>query len=203
MERHPECSLCTHKVKTISETTAWLGGFPPISIEEGVISPDQYISSELGEGKWMFQTSCYFIRTAYVKEWREDLPEFVSISKAGDIVLVLYLLTKGSVYYIAEEMSHYRLASMGSIGASISNSEKYRANQIASYIPVMKLFDKYTQGRYHKEVDSYINRCEFGYFFNMRDYKKACNLKYKRFLKELPLKRRIHAMLCATFSLKR
>lgn len=196
LEKHPECSLCTHKVRTITDRDTDLFKFPPINLKEGIISPEQYIHEELGNSKWMFQTSCYFASAKYMKEWLTDLPEFVCLTKAGDIAMVLYLLTRGSVYYIDEEMSHYRLASLGSVSSTLFASRDYRIQQMRDSISMIKSYDYYTRGIYHLDITSYIERNEYHILLNTAQFKKIRDSKYKQYFNELKGIKKIYTAIC-------
>lgn len=197
MEKNPDCSFCTHKVGVDSKMKKVPVKFPPIPMTEGIISSEKYIEEELGHGKWMFQTSCYFVRTKYMKEWLKTLPKFVEVSKAGDIAQVLYLLTKGNVYYIPEEMSHYRWESLGSVGGAMSKSVNYRIEQMGSYIAMLESYDEYTNFCYHEYISVYIKKREFYLLLDMGKFKEVRSKQYKAYYRELGYKRKIQVNVCA------
>lgn len=193
MENNPACSMCVHNIRKINEDGSYRKEiFPPIFVTPGIITADKYIHEELGRGKWLFQTSSFFVKTCYMKEWIENTPEFVKKSRAGDIVVLLYSLLKGDVIYIDNEMSNYRLDSSGSVGSKLSVSKEFRKNQMGRYIEVMQLFDEFSEYRFHEDVQKYIQRREFAYYIDAECYKEAKNKKYKEYYNEMSFFKRIY-----------
>lgn len=179
MERHPECSVCTHRVAWINEQGDPVDReFPPEEMSVGRISIEEYLYSEAGKINWTFQTCSYFFRKKYVIEMWEEKPKFFMHSVVGDLPLMLYLVTRGDIYYISEVMGRYRCGSISSMTkTNLENNKKiaYYQNQIEC----MKFYNEYSKYKYNNYLWCYIRHYEFEILRVQKDYKKMCEKEYR------------------------
>lgn len=191
LEAHPECSVCTHKVVWIQESGEEIGKtFPPYPLKEGVISPKRYMEMEVGNIEWTFQTSSYFFRTSYILEQWEEKPEYMMKSMVGDLPMMLHLITKGSIYYIPEKMSCYRLASSSSVTQYAFVQKERQTRYFKNQIESMKAYDAYTKGIYAEEIEKYCRHYEFSVYLNQRNFKGMMQKSYRENWKKLSSLRR-------------
>lgn len=202
MEANPDCVLCTHKVQCVNEDgTKADRVYPQFELKEGIYSKDEFVNILLsGRAKYPFHTSSYFCKTQDIRDFHlSDIPiEFIQIAKVGDVPLMLYWASLGSVYYIDEALSNYRLFSVG----SWSNRMKGRdgeASKIRNIIDIIKSYDEYTNHKYHEMIEQTIRRSEFELARITKDYKDYTKRKYWQFYKEVPVKERVYFFLNAYF----
>ena len=106
MENHPECPLCVHNSRIITEDGLLTDEWFNYSLDERDYSIDEII---MARGGGLFHTSSFFVRGT-VK--RMD-PAFI-VPGIGDYNYAIFLASKGSVHYFPETMSCYRTGSVNS-----------------------------------------------------------------------------------------
>lgn len=115
MEKNSDCSFCVHTVRYVKENGEITEKVKPYGenqdCKKGSI---QMLKTIFYQNVCPYQTSSFFARREYVTEEIEKIPEFISKCRVGDVPLIMLFSSKGSVYYIAEEMSCYRMFSMAS-----------------------------------------------------------------------------------------
>ena len=115
MEKYPECSVCVHSVRGISENEKKvIRTFPKRKMESGVISAAAVMNRMLAKGEWLFHTTSYFFKKSDALEMGEKKYEFWTKSPYGDFAYMLMAALKGNFYYINKEMSVYRMGAIGS-----------------------------------------------------------------------------------------
>lgn len=161
MLNHEECSLCVHKVGIINEDGRPSGNtIPGLGLPDGIITAERLLEYELLEHKALIQLSSFFIRTQDYIDYHQEAPDFLKIKNGvGDFPLKLYLLTKGVIYYLADEMSCYRMASIGSWSQRMSNKENYIRVHLG-FISMAADYNEYTNYRFDRYLKIYINDLE-------------------------------------------
>lgn len=110
---------------------------------------------------------------------------------------MFYFATKGDIYYIDDIMSCYRHGSTSSDARkemSGKSEDKLRIH-FNKQIEMMREYDKYTEGIYHKFCERKINGYLFDQAFRNFEYKEMIKRKYRVFFKKFPIKARIK--ICA------
>ena len=69
--------------------------------------------------------------------------------------------SKGSVYYIAEEMSCYRMFSMASWSRKFERDQNKKIAHLENLKDCIKNFDEYTSKRYSEMINYKIKEIEF------------------------------------------
>lgn len=197
MEQNKQCAICVHKTQCVSISNEKLSReFPPIELNEGVISSREYITMELQKVGWLFQTSSYFIRADVVKEYTSN---YVNKYPVGDLPLVLFSLQNGSCYYIPKKMSCYRVDSGGAM-----SSLKSRKKKIAHFNKMIaghKDFDELTSYKYHDDFLFAILSSEFEINLVKKNYKILISSLYRDVLRKMNIKRKLIiylGVLCPT-----
>lgn len=156
LEQHPECSLCTHFVEMIAENgKRILGSIPATSLGKGVIEEEDYLRYEFING-WASQTSSYLIPTKYLIEYYEENPLYHRKMNVGDFPRVLYLITKGKVFFCNDTMSCYRVKSQGSYGEKRAKDTLLNLRHFYTLIDGMAEYNKYTNYQYDRLIKAYI-----------------------------------------------
>lgn len=152
MEEHPECSLCFHRAQMVRDGKS-LGFMAPFDKDTDV-STEAVIA---GGGGYM-ATNSIFYPTVYAKMM--DL-EFFKVAPVGDAPTQAFLATQGTIHYLNDSMSAYRVMAKGSWSVRISQSSRdSQIKMIDQMIQMYELFDQYYNKKYEGAVqfikDSYI-----------------------------------------------
>lgn len=187
MEQNKQCAICVHKTQCVSVSNEKIDReFPPIELNGGIITSQEYITMELKDVGWLFQTSSYFIRAEVAKEYAS---EYVNKYPVGDLPLVLFSLQKGSCYYIPRKMSCYRVDSGGAM--SSLKSRKKRIAHFNEMIAGHKDFDKLTSYKYHEEFLFAILSSELEINLVKKNYRVLISPLYRNVLRKMSVKRRL------------
>ena len=152
MESHPECSMCFHSHQDIYPDGRVVSIAPKEN--EEFFYPKQIIAI----GNNIIGTNTIFYRNCYLQE--EGRPEFWKTCPVGDIPMRLYFVSKGPVGYINEQMSVYRRNSQGG-WTSKRRSLRERTNHHRKIIKTYRLYDDYTNRKYHPIVCSKISKLKY------------------------------------------
>lgn len=156
LEQNPECSMCTHITKKISNSDEkYLGIIPEHPFKRGIISSKDYLRYELING-WASQTSSFFVRSKYIKEYIMEKPRFSQVMIVGDFPTMLYMINKGDVFFIDEIMSCYRIGSEASFHVLRKNNEFLNLNHIYTLLIGIEEYNKYTSNRYEQIIRTYM-----------------------------------------------
>lgn len=196
MEQYPECSICTHRVALMNENGDLTGGHIPAKhIQEKVLSPER-ILQEMSKD-YSFHTSSYFFRTDFYRAyWAADL-DFRKKADVGDGPMIFYFANIGNMYYFSEDMSCYRVGSIGSWGNRTVGEKRKQHHQ--RMISSIESFDEYSDYRFTKILKDYTFRHELPILQYDCTYAELLEPKYKKYFSKLPLKYRVCAYLDKLF----
>ena len=156
LENHPECSFCTHFANMISEDgSEVIGSVPATTLGEGVIEKETFLRYELLNG-WASQTSSFLIPAKYLKEYFEERPKYNAKMLVGDFPMVLYLITRGKVYFCNERMSCYRVNSAGSFNARKDKNILLSLRHLYTLLDGVIEYNAYTDYKYDKLIKAYV-----------------------------------------------
>jgi glycosyltransferase involved in cell wall biosynthesis len=180
MQKHPECSLCTHAVQRVNpEKTKKICEDRPYK-ESRVCKTQDII---LGGGEF-FGTSSLFYRKRLIKsppQWYYDFP-------VGDYALQIYLALKGTVYYIDDFMSCYRwLVPGGWVFNQVFsvNSKKKKINYQMGLIKSFKQIRNTIDCSYKKTLNYAVLKSEWEIDFLNGHYCLMLSEKYLEILNNL------------------
>lgn len=195
LEKNNDCSMCVAKTQGVNDDESKIIGCTyPRRIDIPTIINLEYFLKIRNE--YPFHTTSYFCRAKYWKELYINPPEFKKAIKVPDEPLLLYMLTKGNIYYIDKIMSCYRRLSKGSYGANTLNDRKKVIEALRTNYLMMENFSKYINNEY----DCYISRARFNYEFCSGNYKYLLlNKEMKREFDMQSKKRKIYICLCFVF----
>ena len=128
-----------------------------------------------------FQTSSYFFKSDIVKKYVDNLPEFISISRIGDVPLMLLFANEGRCLYINQEMSCYRNNSVGS-WTSTQKSLNNQVKKCNNCIERMHAFDEFSRNKYTKWIDISVLRSNLKIDIINKGYTACFQKKYRRIL---------------------
>lgn len=139
MEARPDVDICGHCVRRMRDGK--VRGYVAPRLRDGLVAPRKII---VGGGSRYVATSSLLCRSdAYLRmtPMREIL--------VNDYVLQLQCAARGGLYYLSDSMSVYRTGVPGSWNARNSGR---RAAARATNRAMLRVFDAYTQGRFHEDV---------------------------------------------------
>ncbi len=187
MEAHPECSLCVHRVRGVNEDGTPNGKlFPDYELKDGIIRGEQMVSDILCGKTYPFHTSSYFYKSEAYTTLSEP-PEFMKVTRSGDMTRLLYLGNLGDVYFLDEIMSCYRMNSIGSWSSRIKQDLSFRIAHMRGFIASLEKYDEFTNGRYHDLIVADIQRREFSVLKNTFDVKEMKSPAYRALFRAMPL----------------
>lgn len=201
MENHPECHLCLHRVQAINEDGSIASRqHPNFEMDTQVFSTEKLMSL-LGQHGYVFQTSSYMRRTEDVLEVSNNPPEFVKICDVGDIVSLMFSGMKGSIYYIDDIMSCYRLGSIGSWSQIMDNDRKKKLKHSQIMVRVFDSFFDYSNHKYDELLKKqrntyYLDACALS-CNNSKNAKVLLKKENRHYLKKLSKKNIAYIFLCA------
>ena len=146
LESHPDNSGCIHAYRRDSyqkgdmvstEVHKYPQTRESIPVEEVICGKRQFCAT----ASWLYRSSAI-----------EDYPDWASKAPVGDKPLKLVLFSKGAIGYIDQVMSVYRVGVPGSWTMRVFRDKKAEKRSREGQMKIMKDFDKWTKGKYHKYV---------------------------------------------------
>lgn len=186
MEKHPECSLCVHAAYRVS---------PNSKKERTHIRPSKgnklFTTEEVIEGGGgLFATNTIL----YPAEFSQYRPDFCTNSPAGDYPLAIYLSLQGTVYYIDEYMSAYRVNVEGSWTNRTFATVESRTKHCKRLADMLDEVNIYTNNKY----DDAINKTKkYNQFICMLDHSmfKEAKKEFKEFYLKLSVYKKIKILI--------
>lgn len=198
METNPDCSMCVHRVQDVSEGGKTLNTFHPIKMPLfNKFDLNEYLIF-ISNGQFHpFQTSSYFMKKEVLDKMYGDSPEFVKMSKVGDVVTVLLSLTYGKIYYVKDVLSHYRVDSLGSWSVRNMKSNEHIAVHQKNMMDVLELFNEYTKFEHCDILNEIILNKKLYICVLTGQYKLLFEKSNRKLLKRLSFKERLYYFLMA------
>ena len=195
MEKDPDCHLCLHKVRAVSENGEELKETYPRHLRKKVLNTRKFF--KIVFCAYAFQTSCYFLRREDYKNYIEDFKKIILMYlniRVGDVPILIYFGLLGKTYYINKIMSKYRKYSLGSWNSKTNSKPNGQKIKMFKYIiEITKEIDKYTSYKYHKlcvvrflhfsiEIAKYTTNKKDLLLKNRKEFFEGFNLFHKSIL---------------------
>lgn len=191
MEAHPECSMCTHTVREITEAGEETDAFRPrTTLSEGAYGTQQFLDIKRN---YPFQTACYFMRAELWKSLVQDPPAFRRVALVGDEPLLLFMAAHGPIYYLPECMSVYRVCSIGSWSYRNQQDPQRRIVQMRKNYEMMCLYDEYTEHHFDCHLVLYRGRM----LLYEKNFKELAKKENREYVKQLGFAKRVFVRLAA------
>lgn len=190
LESKPNCHLCVHRVMQIQEDGKMTKHtMPNFKLKDGIYFTNEFLRLDEGHN---FQTTSYFFRYDDYMKYTLFPPAFRFAAKVGDVQMLLYFSSLGDVYFIDDIMSCHRQASKGSWSERMNKASiERKVNHLDSIINTFKMFDDYTNKKYHEVIQHRINRTLFDKMLILNQYREALNNKYKDYFGALTFKQKM------------
>lgn len=182
MEAHPDCSMCFHAAKIITESKAFVRREIRPYHESRVVPAEEVIDKP-----YNYPTASLFFKT----ELGKQLPDWYHNCPIGDIPTHLFMAAHGSVYYFDRFMSVYRLgvATSWTTAMQQGDAETVRRKQqkhLEDLRVMFRAFDADTGGRYHAAVEAALLRENFLTELNVGAFEAVRKRENRRYVAELP-----------------
>lgn len=187
--------LCVHPVRCVRENGERTDTVIPEFTEGFVKSSDEFLRHLLvhgGSSCFVYQINSFFVR----RDAQEaEFPLFMRKCNVFDVPFALQLGTKGTVVYLAEEMSCYRQAS----DASWTLRTEAKKERILAHQETMCLcfeeYKNYTGHVYDSLIDRKITETRFKMLLHKEDYKGLCQEPFRAMFRKISKKHRLRIML--------
>lgn len=178
LEKNTDCHMCVHKVLVVNKNGDSYNKCVYPRRTSGIIEKQEFFEAK-NKGKYLYQTSSYFLRTQTYLEYCFDPPKYITLSPVGDEALQFFFILKGNVFFLDDVMSCYRFGVPGSYSSTyFGNDEKLKIH-LSKMISFYEEFEKYVD--YEYDLSFIIAADKYRCFSLNEDYKKAfavaCNNK--------------------------
>jgi glycosyltransferase involved in cell wall biosynthesis len=182
MEKHPECSICIHAVYRVLPDKTKLKLHVRPNRGNKVFTVEEVIYDN-----GIFATNSFL----YPAEFNTNRPYFYEIAPIGDYPLFIYLALQGTVYYIDDFMSAYRIGVKDSWSSRMSSSIERR---VATYNKIMDMLDeinRYTEYKYDNVIKKTQKRNHFNILLDQGMFKEAKEVEFKEIYSSLAIRKKI------------
>lgn len=187
MENHPECSLCVHGGIIVTASEKKIKKYNRPNKGNKIFNVDEVIAG----GGGLFLTNSLFFPTEFIN----NRPAFLNNAPVADYPFAINLSMLGTVFYMDELMSAYRVGDSGSwTSRNMSNIEKEikHYNEIANMLDEVNL---YTNRKFEKTINWTKNKNQFLLLLNQRKFKEAKTGVYKEIYIKMVFRRKIIILL--------
>lgn len=183
MESHTECYICTHAADRVDAQTKVVLGKKELPANRQVYDMKGAIE---GFGRWCATSSFFYRSSVY-----EQLPRFFAIAPCGDYVIPIMCAEKGTLAYLPDNMSCYRVKARNSLSEIWSKNIEALLSYDLRYDAMLSEIDSHTNYAYADELRAERTRIWFNYYVRTRDKEKLETDEYKAYVSRLPIKKRL------------
>lgn len=165
MESHPECSLCVHAAYKVDPNKVKLKS----NIRPNYGNKEFKTEDIIIGGGGFFATNSMLYPTVL----SEKLPDFYKNSSIGDYPLCIYLAIQGTVYYIDEVMSAYRVHVPNSWTSKMLTNIKKRIEHYNEITNMLREVNEYTDYYYDSAIKKTIKHIQFNMLLEQEMFREA------------------------------
>ncbi|ANU10177.1 glycosyl transferase family 2 [Planococcus antarcticus DSM 14505] len=173
METHPQCSMCVHAAERVSAVTK-----KPVSVMRPSHKNKIFSVEEVIEGGGdLFATNSIL----YSREKISEMPDFYLNATVGDYPLVIWGALNGTLCYIDQNMSAYRVDVKGSwTSVQVSDVAKKQKHlqEVAEMLDEINAFTNY---KYNCVISRTKNRDRFYILLKQMKIKETMKRGYRQF----------------------
>lgn len=177
MEAHPSCSLCVHASYIVNENKEIQKQHVRPHIGDKEFSVQEIITS----GGGLFATNSVL----YVRDLVLTRPRFFTLSPVGDYPLVILLALQGSVYYIDEYMSAYRIGFEGSWSVSTYSDTNKVIKHFERTLEMLEELDAYTNHQYTDSIEIRKTEILFSLYLRQGKFDELKSNQLRSYYKQL------------------
>lgn len=182
MESCQECSLCVHGGYVVNAADKKIQYYNRPHKGNKIFTVEEVIEG----GGGLFITNSMLFRTEFVRQ----LPKFYEVAPVGDYPLTIHLALLGTVYYIDEYLSAWRIGDPASwTGKNFSTLEK-KEKHYEEIAVMLKELNQSTNFEYQTTINKLIKYNELYLLLKQGNFKEAKNEKYRKIYNELTLQKK-------------
>lgn len=182
METHPECSMCVHAAYRVLPDKTKLKLHLRPNHGNKVFTVEEVIQQ--GDGG-LFATNSIL----YPAVFSTNRPYFYEKAPVGDYPLAIYLALQGTVYYIDEFMSAYRVGVKGSWSSRMSSASiERRVTLIDAIANMLNEINRYTEYKYDITIKKTIKHNSFNTMLAQGMFKEAKEGEFKEIYSTLDIR---------------
>jgi glycosyltransferase involved in cell wall biosynthesis len=183
MEKHPECSMCVHAAYRVSPEKTKMKSHVRPNRGNKVFTVEEVIEG----GGGLFATNSILYPAVFGK----NRPDFYKNAPVGDYPLAIYLALQGTVYYIDEFMSVYRVGVKDSWSSRMSLSIERCVAHYNKTIDMLDEINRYTEYKYDNAIKKTKKRDHFNLMLDQGMFKEAKEGEFKEIYSALDIKTKI------------
>lgn len=191
MKLHPECSMCVHGAHQVSAVKKKVISKIRPANKNRLLLIEEIIE---GGGEYIATNSIL-----YEREKIQVLPTFYFNAPVGDYPLVIYGSLKGTIYYIDEYMSAYRVGVDGSWSEREANNIAKKTKHMKDIANMLDEINQFTAFQYDRAISRTKNKNELCLLLEKGDNAEAKKEKYREQYAELGLKKIIKLRMKYSF----
>ena len=173
MEAHPECSMCVHTAERVSAVTKKTVSAIRPSRKDRIFSVEEVIEG----GGDLFATNSIL----YSREKMPEMPEFYLNASIGDYPLAIYGALCGTLYYMDQNMSAYRVDVKNSWTAvQVSNVDK-KKKHLQEVAEMLDEINVYTNFQYDHVISRTKKRDRFYILLKQLKIRETMKRGYREF----------------------
>lgn len=183
MEKNAACSMCVHAAYRVSPNKTKLKSHVKPNQGNKVFTVEEVIEG----GGGLFATNSII----YPAMFREYRPDFYNNAPVGDYPLAIYLALQGTVFYIDEYMSAYRVGVKGSWTKDALSTIKKRVaiyEKIATMLDELNIFTGY---KYDLPIKKTKKHNQFKSMLEQGLFKEVKTGEFKQIYSDLNIKMKI------------
>lgn len=177
MRTHDECTLCVHAGYLVDGNKKQLKNKVRPNIGNRIYTVEEIIKS----GGRLFVTNSVI----YVREKAIVRPKFYDMSPVGDYPLMILLALQGTVYYIDELMSAYRIGLENSwTNRTYSDADK-TLNHFQRTVNMLNELNEYTDFEFNDVIEKRIKQVLFNIHLVQNKFDKIKAPEYSDYFNQL------------------
>jgi glycosyltransferase involved in cell wall biosynthesis len=180
MEKNPECSMCVHAAYRVTSDKKKLKSHVRPNRGNKVFTVEEVIEGDGG----LFATNSILFPTVF----STNRPDFYEKGPVGDYPLAIYLALQGTVYYIDEFMSAYRVGIKGSWTSRMFSSIERRVAIWDKIVDMLNEINRYSEYKYDIAIKKHIQNIKFNLMLDQGKFKEAKRGDFKEIYSALDIK---------------
>ena len=200
MEKNKSCSLCVHKVQSVTESGELMNHTTPNeSYAEGLKDSKEVIGKMTYS--YSFQTSSYFVRTEDFRILSNNIPMYYEnifqSEGVADIPFFLYFAQKNKIYYIDSIMSAWRRNSFNGWSSKTTAEKRVRHYNLLN--KMLTEYNGYTGGRFQEELSSAQLHNSYIICSMTHDYRAMLRKEYREFFRTETFRMKVYVCIVSVF----
>lgn len=183
MEKHPECSLCVHGGIVVSALEKKVKYYNRPSNRSRIFDVKEIIAG----GGELFLTNSMIFRAEFIF----NRPSFLKNAPVGDYPYAINLALLGTVFYMDELMSAYRIGDSNSWSVRVSSNTQNEIKLSHEIATMLDEVNKFTNGKYEETINWRKNYNQFFILLKQRKFLEAKTGDFKQIYLGVGVRRKL------------